>query len=418
MVWFPYILVLLVLVLIQRSVRRALGPVVSIGDEDDYISCGTQADPYKPRGFLRLPLMAWLSIQANRYSDHPEQWLRSATSAASTITILVSMVSAQVVVGTQASLLIGLLLVFMPGRIILSHHIWPDIWLGLWLSLACLILVWPGLSLNQAAILLGMVAALAFMTRFDALLLAPFAGFGLMPLSFWQWTFILLPTLVVFVALSLRNARRYQIPLPDNTWMFNMMIAAGETEQKRATEVKIEPEVGKAYKVWKQQGHSGRFSSGVASLRKLATRPVRAFTGLLLRVWASLGPDSFVLQRLLPPLGRAYPEISERFNHGLQIALKFAFPIFASAMVLAMLVAKLPAPAILWPTLALAMATLIHNRTRYRQTWLPGAALLLVSTVSTSGFWSKLLSVGSAVEWLLAISLAVALVRFRVRFEE
>ena len=77
--------------------------------------------------------MAWLSIQANRYSDHPEQWLRSATSAASTITILVSMISAQVVVGTEASLLIGWLLVFMPGRIILSYHIWPDIWLGLWL---------------------------------------------------------------------------------------------------------------------------------------------------------------------------------------------------------------------------------------------------------------------------------------------
>ena len=133
---------------------------------------------------------------------------------------------------------------------------------------------------------------------------------------------------------------------------------------------------------------------------------------------ASLGPDSFVLQRLLPPLGHAYPEISGRFNHGLQIALKFAFPLFASAMVLAMLVAKSPAPAIVWPTLALAVATLIHNRTRYRQSWLPGAALLLVSTASTSGFWSELLSVDSAVEWLLAISLAVALVRFRVRFEE
>ena len=87
-------------------------------------------------------------------------------------------------------------------------------------------------------------------------------------------------------------------------------------------------------------------------------------------------------------------------------------------MVLALLVAKSPAPAILWPTLALALATLIHNRTRYRQSWLPGAALLLVSTVSTSGFRSKLLSVDSAVEWLLAMSLAVALIRFRVRFEE
>jgi len=362
--------------------------------------------------------MAWLSIQANRYSNHPEQWLRSATSAASTMTILVSMISAQILAGTPASILVGLLLVLMPERIILCYHIWPDIWLGLWLSLVCLILVWPDLSLNQSVILLGMVAALAFMTRFDALLLAPFAGFGLLPLSFWQWIFILLPTLLVFVGLSVRNARRYQIPWPDNTWMFNMMIAAGETEQKKASRIKVEREVGRAFKVWNQQNQPARFSSGVAGLRKLAARPIRAFKGLLLRVWASLGPDSFISQRLLPPLGWAYTEISGRFNHGLQVALKFAFPIFASATILAMLVTKLPAPAILWPTLGLAAATLIHNRTRYRQTWLPGAALLLVSTVSTSGFWSKLLSVDSAVEWILGISLAVTLICFRVRLEE
>ena len=418
MSWIPYILVLSVLILVQWLVRRAMGPVVSVGDEGGYISCGGQADPYCPKAFLRVPLMAWISKQAHRYSTRPEQTLRLATSVASAATILVSMISAQILGGTQASLVIGFLLVFMPERIILSHHIWPDIWLGLWLSLACLILVWPGLSLNLSTILLGVVAAMAFMTRFDALLLAPFVGFGLMPLSFWQWMFILLPTLFVFAGLSIRNARRYKIPWPDNTWMFNMMIAAGETEQIRAEQIRIEREVGKAFMVWKQQSHPDRFTSGVASFRKLAARPVRAFSGLLLRLWASLGPDSFVSQRLLPPIGRAYPEISGRFNHGLHIALRFAFPMFVSAMFLTLLVGELPAPAILWPTLALAVATLIFNRTRYRQAWLPGAALLLVSTVSTSGFWSKLLSVDSAVEWLLAISLAVALVRFRVRFEE
>ncbi len=418
MSWLPYILVLSVMVLVQWLLRRAMGPVVSIGDEYGYISCGGQADPYRPKAFLRAPLMAWLSKQSHRYSTRPEQTLRLATSVASATTILVSMISAQILGGTQASLLIGFLLVFMPGRIILSHHIWPDIWLGLWLSLVCLILVWPGLSLNQIAVSLGMVAALAFITRFDALLLAPFTGFGVMPLSFWQWMFILVPTLIVFAGLSIRNARRYKIPWPDNTWMFNMMIAAGETEQKRADQIRIEREVGKAFVVWNQQSQPDRFSSGVASFRKLAARPVRAFTGLFLRLWASLGPDSFVSQRLLPPMGLAYPEISGRFNHGLQFALKFAFPVFASATVLAMLVAKSPAPAFLWPTLALAAATLIHNRTRYRQTWLPGAALLLVSALSTPGFWSKLLSVDSTVEWLLAISLAVALIFFRVRLEE
>ena len=64
------------------------------------------------------------------------------------------------------------------------------------------------------------------------------------------------------------------------------------------------------------------------------------------------------------------------------------------------------------------ITTLIHNRTRYRQTWLPGAALLLVSAVSTDGFWSKLLSADSAVEWVLGVGLALALIYFRVRLEE
>jgi hypothetical protein len=61
--------------------------------------------------------------------------------------------------------------------------------------------------------------------------------------------------------------------------------------------------------------------------------------------------------------------------------------------------------------------TLILSTKDSIQQWFCAAALL-VSTVITRGFWSKLLSGDSAVEWLLAMSLAVALICFRVRFEE
>ncbi len=101
---------------------------------------------------------------------------------------------------------VGLLLTLMPGRIILSHHIWPDIWLGLWLSLACLALVYPDLPPDLRALLLGSVAALAFLTRFDALLLAPFSGFALAPESIWHWVLILLPTLAAFALLVSKPA--------------------------------------------------------------------------------------------------------------------------------------------------------------------------------------------------------------------
>jgi hypothetical protein len=417
MSWLPYLCVLIVLALVQMPVRRALGPAVKIGDESGYVKCGALADPYCPGQFLRVPLMAWLSLQAHRFSSNPERFLRLATSLASAMTILISMLSAQMIGGVQAALLIGLLLVFMPGRIILSHHIWPDIWLGLWLSLACLLLIYPDLSFNLRALSLGTVAALAFLTRFDALLMAPFAGIALVPLPFQSWVVILLPTLVMFAVLSIRNARRYGIPWPDNTWMLNLMIAAGETWQEKAAGIEVQRQVLKVFADWSKLTQADRQSVGFVSLATLLKRPVQAISGVFLRLWAGLGPDSFVLQRLLPPIGKAYPGISRRILPGLQIALNFAFPIFISLTILALLVAGPPAPVILWPGLALFAATLINNRNRYRQAWLPAAALLLVSAMSAPGFWPALLSAESIPAWIFSAGLAMALVCFRVRPE-
>ncbi|MFC1702635.1 hypothetical protein ACFL1J_07890 [Pseudomonadota bacterium] len=126
MILLPYLFVATVLVLVQLTVRHAMGAAVSIGDEGDYINCGKQADPYLPGIFLRVPLMAWMSKQAHRYSSNPERVLRSASGIASMVSIMLCMLSAQFLGGINAALLIGLLLVFMPGRIILSSHIWPD----------------------------------------------------------------------------------------------------------------------------------------------------------------------------------------------------------------------------------------------------------------------------------------------------
>ena len=413
--WLPYLLVIPVLILVQWSVRRALGLIHNVGDEVGYTRCGAQKDPYRPVVFLRVPFMIWLSKQCHRYSSDPVGRLRMAASVASSVTIVVSMISAQILGGEWAAMLIGLLLAFMPGRMILSHHTWPDIWLGLWLSVFCLILVYPDLPQNLRAQMLGLVAALAFMTRFDALLLAPVTGLGLAPMSAWEWIFLLSPTVLVFIVLSLRNAHRYNIPWPDTTWMFNLMIAADETSQQKASKLLVDEEVFKVAAVWKELSNKDRYMATITSLRRLCVWPTRAISGMVLRLWASIGPDSFVLGRLVPPVGRAYPRISSRLSGILNVALVFAFPVFISATLMALLVADQPAAVIIWPTMAYAVTSLFHNRTRYRQAWLPGAALLLVATACTPGFWTTLLSAGSIPKWLVGIGLAIALIRFRVR---
>lgn len=418
MSWLPYLLVLLVLAVFQFSVRRALGPTKRVGDESGYVKCGAQEDPYQPGMFLRVPLMAWLSKQSHRFGSNPENLLRTTTSIASAATILISMTSARILGGDGAAILIGLILGFMPGRIILSYHIWPDIWLGLWLSLFCLALVYPGLPSDLRAQLLGLIAALAFMTRFDALLLAPLTGLGMASLTPWGWVFILSPTLLVFIVLSIRNAHLYRIPWPDTTWMFNLMIAAGETGQQKASKILVEQQVFTVATTWKKLNNPDRFAASIASVRRLFAWPVQAVSGMFLRLWASIGPDSFVLHRLLPPVGSAYPEVSERLNRGLRLALVIVFPVFISSTILALLVADQPVAVIIWPTMAFVVTSLFHNRTRYRQAWLPGAALLLVATVCTQDFWTMLIDPESIVKWLACIGLAMALILFRVRSDK
>ena len=413
--WLPFLIVLALLVLIQRFILNCLGRRVPVGDENGYVTCGSRPDPYAPGLFLRVPLMAWLSKQAHRFSDHPEHTLRSASHVVSMLSIIASMFSAQLLGGPVATLVVGVLLTLMPGRIILSHHLWPDVWLSLWLSLSCLVLVYPDLTPEMRALLLGSIAALAFLTRFDALLLAPLSGVALTPPSLWLWLLILLPTLTVFALLSIRNFRRYQIPWPDNTWMFNLMVSAAETDSKQSGPVLIEHGVAKAVTDWSALSYDHRTRSSMIGVYRLFLSPGKTLWGLLTRFWASLGPDSFVLHRLLPPVGEGYPDIPVGFNRILTLALVLAFPLFVSTTLLALLVSKPAMPIFLWPTLAVAFGSLIHNRTRYRQAWLPGAALVLATAVGEPDFWTRISSSESTLAWLISIGMASALIMFRVR---
>ncbi len=414
MSWWPYLVVLSAALLVRSLAFRAMGAAAPVGDEHGYIGAGAEPDPYAPGQFLRVPLMAWLSMLGHRISANPERMLRRMGGAASMLSIVATMASAQILGGWPAALCAGLLMTLMPGRIVLSRHIWPDIWLGLWLSLICLVLVYPDLPPDRRSLLLGLIAALAFLTRFDALLLAPLAGIGMGPSSPEQWVYILLPAAAAFLLLAIRNARRYGVPWPDTTWMFNLMIAANETDRGPTAPVFIENEVQRVMADWKQLSYRGRLIRSLASLRTLLTRPLRACWGLATRLWASLGPDSFVLYRLLPPEGIAYPQISGPFCRLLRVALTVAFPLFTVLMVLVLLLDGLSQPVLL-ATLALAVGGLIHNRTRYRQAWLPGAVLIVAPAIGAADFRTLLLSADAIPHWIAGAAIGLALVFLRVR---
>lgn len=415
MSWLPYPVVLLAIVLVHAAAGRILGRRQRVGDESDYVIRARLADPYEPRLFVRVPFMAWLAARAHRLGADPERALRAAGSAASGASVLITMASAHILAGAQVALAIGLLLALLPDRAVLSGHIWPDNWLALWLALVCLLVIVPGPSPDLRAALVGVVAALAFLTRLDAVLLGPFVAIGLAPVSARQWLLMVLPTALTFAALTLRNARRYGILWPDNTWMFNVMVAGGEAQRRRSVRMLVDQEVQRVLAEWHGLTDRQRFARAMSGLRVLSKRPLRALGDVLARLWASFGPDSFAMDRLLPPHGSAYPEINAPATRLLRIALTVAFPVLVSVAILIVAVGRPPPAWILWPTLAMMVGSLIHNRTRYRQAWLPGAALLVAAAMADPEFWPALFSADSLPAWILSAVVGVALARFRIR---
>lgn len=381
----PYLVVTVVMWGISR-VQRRMGPRIPVGDEVSYLQSAAQDDPDYPRPFLRMPFMTHLASWAGRLSADPEATLRRLTDGASWLTVLLCMLGGHIIGGPWAGLLAGLLVALSPGRIVLSRHIWPDIWLGLWLAAACLVMVWPGLSPDARALLLGLAAMQAFLTRFDAILLAPMAAWASHSPSVGDLALILLPTLVVAVLLSLRNLHRYGIALPDNTWLFNLTVAAQELDGPGRSPRRVGALVSRSLGRWSVQDQATNLDLGWRSLGRLARRAPRAALDALLRGWAALGPDSFALHRLLPPAGKAYPLIPAGLNRWLGRAL-VAYPTGLSALaLLACWMAGAVDRSLLLLSLSLFLGSLAHLRTRYQQAWLPGLVLLTVSAFAQPQF--------------------------------
>lgn len=405
-----FLLPMLLAIIAMNLLMWLLGEASPVGDETDYVACGGREDPLYPQPFLRVPLMAMLSRLAHRNAD-PAHRLRLYTRRISLLTLFVAGAAAWIQTGTAGAVMVGLLLALSPSRALYANHIWPDNYLAFWLSLLCLILIVPDMNPGLRCGLLGLICALAFLTRFDALVSGPLTLLAIPQADASCALLLLLPSVAAFVALSIRNGRKYWIPLPDDTWLFNLTVSLKESRAGAHGPVLVDSLVDGAFSDWRR---SGRQVSVGQTLLELLRRPHRLVMDMLRRAWSMAGTDTFASENLLPPHGWAYSRSSERGVAVLRRLLQVEFPLLVSITLGVIWLGPVDSQWV-WPTLAFMIGNLLFTRTRFRQAWLPGMMLILSDTLLRGAKdWSteQWLTGGMAV-----ILLFLVLLRFRTRSE-
>jgi hypothetical protein len=284
--------------------------------------------------------------------------MAAAGGVAAAVTVGCIVASASSAAGGLAGVAAGLLLLGQLERILLGSRLWPDTWLGLWVALAVLRLASMPLPLTWPPIL-SLLAVLALLTRLDGAALGLGIAAACLALDTGAFTAAapLGAVLVVSLALALRNQRRYGVPLPDDTWAFNLLVRSQAEELGPAS---VEEGVRRAFRTWCSLPAPGRWrnTGGLPS--------GSCWIGILRRIAIYLGPDRFVSDRLLG-----------RWPRPLVSLLGLSFPVLAGvALVTApsasqqeVAVACLGAPLIL-------AAVCAHTRTRYRVVVMPVLAHL------------------------------------------
>ncbi len=386
-----------------------------VGDEAEYLNRGKSPDPYSPTLYIRVPLLPALSLLAHQRCQNPEECLRLFSMLSMLTTVLILIAMATSLYGWQVGLLMALLTLLQPELLIYSRHIWPEAYLSLCLTVVtlCLVTLSPGFF---QAIILGAVAATAFLIRFDQLVILPAVLLTWMTVGYMpDWRSLLcltLPLLVSWLLLSVRNWRLYGIPWPDTTWVFNLRVAEAELVKPSAGSPVMNGQLisHAIAAVSEQEKPIPPITHIVSSMRR---RGGRFALQVILRGWAYIGPDTFVRQRLFPPTGAAYTKaLPMPFERWLQ----WAFPLlFSFAAVLALLGAKAP----VWGSLIVAsmlVSSLVFTRTRFRAPVIP----LLLFWLVPEGL-EYLTSTGPLAwyGWLVpSLLLSYCLVRFPSRLED
>lgn len=354
-----------------------LGRRVPVGDESNYLSAAGQRDPYTPDYFLRVPLLSWLAARCHGVERLP---VRLVLAMLSVLTVLLAALAGFCVGGVWVGALAAGLLLLHPERILLSCHVWPDGLVALAVTLVTLLLVAPLPSGVLLWLSLGGACVLGTLARIDFLVVLPTVW-----LCLWASgradgasTVLLLftPTAIALLAWTLRNRYRYGLLLPDNTWIFNLMVTEAEVERSSRSDFALAPLVSETWLRWCRAPETRRGRGVGVSLASLCARPGRFFLGVVRRCLGLCGPDTFLRENLLPRDG-AYPELSERGRRCLDMALRASFPLLMCVAVLGAVLRHQALPVYAWPALSLwGVAALFFARTRFRVAQLPVLSLL------------------------------------------
>ena len=339
----------------RHRLSQLLGRRDWIGDENGYLA----PTPHRTL-FIRLPLMRWLSMISAHGQRHP-RGLRVVLALAASGALL-AVVAAVGLAAHGTAALVALLLCLLPGDYhVLAARLWPEPLLALWQGLVVLLLaLWPHAP-GPALAGLALVTMLASLTRLEQLALLPTVLLALVAqdrlAGWWDVLWLTAPTLLAMLWVTVRNGRRHGVWLPDDTWRFNLQVMAEHAgAQDRLPNENV---IGVV---------AARWRAGAAPAVGRPWRP-RLLLQVPRRWLGMLGPDTFVEQRMMPPLGRA----SARRLEGLAaLWVRHGYTVLAALLIAVVAVTRYW-PVHAWIVLVMFMAvSTFHARTRYRVLLVPG----------------------------------------------
>ncbi|WP_299304214.1 hypothetical protein [uncultured Litoreibacter sp.] len=364
---------------LQLFALRRLAPQRLVGDEAEYLRIANGG----PRStvWVRVPLGAAL-LRPFRHWAAADQIgaARLANSAVSSLSVGLAAWCAFQAGGLAAGVLAGALLLISVERCILAIHLWPDILLGLWLLLFSQAMRDPG-SLPDMAVL-GVIAALGFLTRVDFLALAVVAVLlaALQDTAFWPSLCLVAgPTAAAVVGLSLWNGKRHGIWAPDTTARFNLAVAATEATHPQLTTAALMQKTLAA-----ARGGTGGGTPPDQPVEGLLRVAVGSL-GLARRRLATLtGPETFVRQSLMSGNRAGYGP-SHRVHIGGVIGLNLTG--WSSCLLLAYLLTFHQHPPMLnlLIIVVVAVQSAVQTRSRYRMSLLPVLSTNVAVAICSGG---------------------------------